>query len=63
MTSLKTQRVTPESTSSFKHPGFEENGSDDDDTESNSDMNSGVSHDELPSYNESTTLTADHCDK
>ena len=33
------------------------------DTESNSDMNFGINHSELPLYNGSTTLTADPCSK
>lgn len=55
VTSLKTQRV-------LQNPP-EESEPENYDTESNSDMNFGINHSELPLYNGSTTLTADPCSK
>lgn len=55
VTSLKTQRV-------LQNPP-EESEPENYDTESNSDMNFGINHGELPLYNGSTTLTADPCSK
>ena len=47
----------PESTSSIEHPSSEEEGAEDEDTESEGDMNSGESG-ELPLYDGSTLTSA-----